>query len=360
MSKEKAPKEVKEKAVTGPEMSATDIKKEKLSKLLAFQTAMEKKYGDEILQMGGMKKDHAVDTIPTGSVSLDVALGVGGLPQGRIVEIYGPEASGKTTLTLQVISQAQRRGGLCGFIDVEQALDVSYAKQLGVKFDETLQIASPEYGEQALDILKDMISSGAFSVIVLDSVAALVPKKELEGEEFEANGAMGVMARNMSKAMRVLTPLIKQNNVLVIFINQIREKIGVMYGSPETTTGGNALKFYASVRLRVRKASGEISLKVDGEEKPGYKMVVKLVKNKLNSPQEDVELPIIYGMGVDATFDLFGAAKALEVITVTGRTHAFQEKAIATSNDAALQALRDDKELAKAIEKEVRKRLEKK
>lgn len=360
MSKEKEAKPAKEaKEKDAPQMSAADLRKEKLAKLVAFQTAMTKKYGDETLQIGNQKKDHQVDTIPTGSVSLDVALGVGGLPQGRIVEIYGPEASGKTTLTLQTIANAQRKGGLCGFIDVEQALDVSYAKQLGVKFDETLQIASPEYGEQALDILKDMVTSGAFSVIVLDSVAALVPKKELEGEEFESNGAMGLMARNMSKAMRVLTPLIKQNNVLVIFINQIREKIGVMYGSPETTTGGNALKFYASVRLRVRKASGEISLKVDGEEKPGYKMVVKLVKNKLNSPQEDIELPIIYGVGVDTTFDLFGAAKALDVISVTGRTHAFDGNAIATSNDAALQALRDNKDLAAKVEKAVRKKLEK-
>lgn len=358
MSKEKEVKEKKEKAA--PEMSSADLRKEKLAKLASFQAAMEKKYGDEILQNGASKKEHKVDTITTGAVSLDAALGVGGLPKGRIVEVYGPEASGKTTLTLQVISNAQKKGGVCGFVDVEQALDVSYAKQLGVKFDETLQIASPEYGEQALDLVKEMCQSGAFDVIVLDSVASLVPKKELEAEEMESNGAMGLMARNMSKALRILTPLVKQNNVLLIFINQTREKIGVMYGSPETTSGGNALKFYASVRLRVRKASGEISLKVDGKDMPGYKMVVKLVKNKLNSPQEDVELPIIYGLGVDAIFDLFNAAKALNVIAVTGRTHSFKDKALATSNDAALQALRDDAALAKEVEKEVRKQLESK
>lgn len=348
MSKEK----VKETEVPA---SAADAKKEKLAKLAAFQGAMEKKYGNEILQNGEDKKEHQLDIVTTGAVSLDVALGVGGLPRGRIVEIYGPEASGKTTLTLQVLANIQKRGGVVGFVDVEQALDVTYAKQVGIKFDKTFNIASPEYGEQALDVVKDMCLSGAFDAIVLDSVAALVPKKELEGEDFESNGAMGLMARNMSKALRVLTPIAKANNVLIIFINQTREKIGVMYGSPETTTGGNALKFYASVRLRVRKASGEINLKVDGVDKPGYKMVVKLVKNKLNSPQEDVELPIIYGMGIDHIFDLFNAAKALEVIVVTGRTHTFKETVIEKSNDAALQALRDNKDLAAQIEKEVRK-----
>lgn len=354
MSKEK---EVKKDQ---PQVSVADLRKEKMAKLATFQSAMAKKYGDEILQDGSTKKEIKVDTVTTGAVSLDVALGVGGLPKGRIVEIYGPEASGKTTVTLQVISNVQKKGGVCGFVDAEQALDVSYAKQLGVKFDETLQVASPEYGEQALDIVREMAESGAFDVIVLDSVAALVPKAELEATEgIEKNSAMGLMARNMSKALRILTPIAKQNNVLIIFINQIREKIGVMYGSPETTTSGNSLKFYASVRLRVRKASGEIKLKINGEEKTGYKMVVKLVKNKLNSPQEDIELPIIYGHGIDTIFDLFNAAKALEVLQVTGRTYSFKEKAIGTSADSALEAVRNDLVLSKEIEKEVRKKLEK-
>jgi recombination protein RecA len=354
-------KEVKEEKSTVV-MSAADQKKMRLAKLADFESVMLKKYGDEILQNGGVKKEIKVDTITTGAISLDVALGVGGLPKGRVVEIYGPEASGKTTVTLQVIAQAQRQGGICGFVDAEQALDVSYAKLLGVKFDETLQIASPEYGEQALDLVRHMAESGAFDVIVLDSVAALVPKAEIEATEgIEKNVAMGLMARNMSKALRILTPIAKQNNVLIIFINQTREKIGVMYGSPETTTGGNSLKFYASVRLRVRKSSEKISLKVNGEEKDGYKMVVKIVKNKLNSPQEDVELPIIYGMGIDSNFDLFSAAKALEVIKIAGRTHTFAakdgERVLGKSSDEALQMVRSDEALSKEIDKAVRKQM---
>ena len=363
MSKEKDTKKSKAAAdeSTAPK-SAEEQKKERLAKLRSFETAMEKTYGLEIIQNGSDKKAHEVDTISTGSVSLDVALGVGGLPKGRVVEIYGPEASGKTTLTLQVIAQAQRAGGICGFVDVEQALDVSYAKQVGVKFDETLTISSPEYGEQALTIAKEMAQSGAFDVIIIDSVAALVPKKELEGEIGDAQ--MGAMARMMGQALRVLTPVAKQNNVLIIFINQIREKIGVMYGSPETTTGGNALKFYASVRLRVRKASGPaLVTKIDGVEREGYKMVVKLVKNKLNSPQEDVELPIVYGHGVDSAFDLFGAAKALEVIKVTGRTHTVgegeNEIVIGKSNDDALETVRTNKDVYKRVEKMVRAKLTK-
>lgn len=351
-AEKKAPTATEEKT-----QSAAELKAERLAKLKTFQAAMEKKYGDEVLQNGGEKKEIKVDTISTGAVSLDVALGVGGLPKGRVVEIYGPEASGKTTLTLQVIAQAQRKGEICGFVDAEQALDVSYAKKLGVKFDETLNIASPESGEQALQIAREMCESGAFSVVVIDSVAALVPQKELEGEQEDNN--MGLQARMMSKALRVITPIAKKNNVLVIFINQIREKIGVMYGSPETTTGGNALKFYASVRFRVRKASGELSAKIDGKEIPGYKMVVKLVKNKLNSPQEDVELPILYGHGVDSAFDLFSAAIALKVIEITGRTHTFGEIKLGSSNAEALEKVRTTPEISKAIEKEVRKQLEK-
>jgi len=350
MSKKEEIKETKQ--------TQEEIKKEKLSKLAAFEAAVSKKYGDEIIQNGSDKKDLKIDTTTTGSISLDVALGVGGLPKGRVVEIYGPEASGKTTLTLQIIANAQRLGNICGFIDAEQALDVSYAKQVGVKFDKSLQIASPEYGEQGLDLVREMAESGAFDVIVVDSVAALVPKAEIEASEgFEKNTAMGVMARNMSRALRVLTPIAKQNNVLIIFINQLREKIGISYGPTETTTSGNSLKFYSSVRLRVRKASGEIELSVGDKKLPGYKMVVKIVKNKLNSPQEDVEIPVIYGHGVDTVFDLYTASKALNVIEVTGRTHTFKEKVLGKSADEALQAVRLDSALAKEIEKEVRKKL---
>lgn len=341
----------------GGDKSADQIKKEKLAKLSAFQESMAKKYGDEALIVGNQAPNTKVDTVSTGAVSLDIAIGVGGFPRGRIIEIYGPEASGKTTLSLQAIANAQKAGGNCAFIDVEQALDVTYAKQVGVKFNESLNIMSPSHGEEALDMLEAAIQSGAFDVVVLDSVAALVPQKELEGEMGDQQ--MGLQARMMGKICRKITPAAKQNNVLVIFINQTREKIGVMYGSPETTAGGNALKFYASLRLRVRKASGEVKSKIDGVVKDGYKMVVKIVKNKLNSPQEDIELPIIYGVGVDAAFDLFNAAKALEVISVNGRTYTFGEKTLATSADKALDAVREDAALQKAIEKEVRKKLAK-
>lgn len=358
MSKEKEVKAKKTEAAPAASDSAAELRKAKLAKLKSFETAMEKKYGPELLQNGSTKKEIPVDVISTGSVSLDVALGVGGLPKGRVVEIYGPEASGKTTLTLQVIAEAQAKGGVCGFIDAEQALDVSYAKLLGVKFDETLQVASPTSGENALQIAREMADSGAFDVIVIDSVAALVPQKELEGEQEDNN--MGLQARMMSKALRVLTPSVAKNNVLMIFINQIREKIGVMYGSPETTTGGNSLKFYASVRFRVRKQGGkdgEISRKIDGVDRQGYKMIVKTVKNKLNSPQEDVELPIIYGLGVDKAFDIFSAALALDVIEIQGRTHSFNGEPFATSSAAALDAVVNDKELLKKIEKAVRSKM---
>lgn len=348
--KEESKKETTEK-------SQADLKKEKLAKLASFETAMAKKYGEEIIQDGATKKDLKIDTVSTGSVSLDSAIGVGGFPKGRIVEVFGPEASGKTTLALQAIANAQKKGGLCMFIDVEQALDVAYSKLLGVKFDETLKIVSPEFGEQALQIAREAAESGAFDVIVLDSVAALVSEKELDGEM--ADQSMGLLARMMSKGLRTLVPVVKQNNVLLIFINQNREKIGG-YGNPIIQSGGKALPYAASLRISVRKMSGapgEISLKIDGVDKPGYVMIVKIVKNKLNSPQEEVNLPIIYGYGIDSIFDLYSAAKLLEVIQVTGRTHTFKEKVLGKSADEALQFVRADLALAKEIEKEVRKKL---
>lgn len=364
MSKEKkaAAKDTKESPA---QPSAADQAKARLEKLEAFKDQMAKKYGNEVIQDGATKKDIKVNVVSTGAVSLDYPLGVGGLAKGRVVEIYGPEASGKTTLTLQVIAQAQKKGGICGFVDAEQALDVSYAKKVGVKFDETFQHASPTSGENALQIVREMCESGAFDVIVVDSVAALVPQKELDGEIEDNN--MGLQARMMSKALRVLTPLAQKNDVLIIFINQIREKIGVMFGSPETTTGGNALKFYASTRLRVRKSmkkEDELSVKIDGVDYSGYKMVVKIVKNKFNSPQEDIELPILYGYGIDTAFDVFSAGLATKVIELSGRTHTFNPTGkaedgvvLGTSSAQALEKLRTDSQLKTKIDKEIRKRL---
>lgn len=346
-----------EKTTAAP--TASDQKKEKAASLKKFIETVSKKYNsDEIVMMGNSRKSEKIEAISTGSLSLDVGLGVGGFAKGRVVEIYGPEASGKTTLSLQAMANAQRKGGTVGFVDAEQALDVSYAKKLGVKFDDTLVMCQPESGEQALQIAREMIESGAFDMVVVDSVAALVPQKELDGEIEDQN--MGLQARMMGKAMRVLTPIIKKSNTLVIFINQLREKIGVMHGDPTTTTGGNALKFYASVRLRIRKqggADGKLAVKIDGVEREGYRLIVKIVKNKLNGPVEDIEIPILFGIGVDTALDVFSAAKALEIIKVTGRTYSFEDVAFGKSADDALDTFRNDAALYKKVEAAVRKSL---
>lgn len=338
-----------------------DLRKDRLDKLRKFVTEVQTRHkDDELLMIGNEKKGEKVDSVPTGSLSLDVALGVGGYAKGRIMEIYGPEASGKTTLSLQAMANAQKKGGLVGFVDMEQALDVSYATKLGVKFDESMAFCQPESGEQALQIAREMIESGIFDVVVVDSVAALVPQKELDGEIGDQN--MGLQARMMGQSLRILGPITKKSNTLLIFINQTREKIGVMHGDPTTTSGGNALKFYASVRLRIRKAGGadgKLAVKIDGIEREGYKLVVKIVKNKLNSPQDDVEIPILFGIGVDSVLDTFSAAKALEVIKVTGRTYSFNDKPFGNSAENALEAFRSDSELYKSVEKEVRKKLSK-
>jgi recombination protein RecA len=291
-----------------------------------------------------------VAVIPTGSIGLDLALGVGGLPRGRIVEIYGPESSGKTTLALHAIAEAQRMGGVAGFIDAEHALDVSYARRLGVKTDELL-ISQPDHGEQALEIADVLVRSGAVDVIVVDSVAALTPKAELEGEMGEAH--MGLQARLMSQALRKLTGTVAKSNCVLVFINQMRMKIGVMFGNPETTTGGNALKFYASARLDVRRIG---ALKA-GEKMVGNRTRVKVVKNKLAPPFREVEFDILYGEGVSRTGELVDLGADTGVLEKSGSWFSFQGERIGQGRDNTRQFLADNPKVAETLEAALREKL---
>jgi recombination protein RecA len=284
--------------------------------------------------------------VPTGSIGLDIALGLGGLPRGRIVEIYGPESSGKTTLALHVVAQAQKLGGICAFVDAEHALDVAYARKLGVKTDDLL-VSQPDCGEQALEITEMLVRSGAVDVIVVDSVAALTPRAELEGEMGDSH--VGLQARLMSQALRKLTGTIAKSNTLVIFINQIRMKIGVMFGNPETTTGGNALKFYASVRMDIRRVG---ALK-DGEKVVGNRTRVKVVKNKLAPPFREVEFDIMYGEGISREGDLVDLGAECNVVEKSGAWFAFEGERIGQGRENAKQFLRDHVDLAKKIESKV-------
>jgi len=309
--------------------------------------SIEKQFGKgAIMRLGKDHLDREVHVVPTGSLGLDIALGIGGLPRGRIVEIYGPESSGKTTLTLHIVAEAQKRGGVCAFIDAEHALDVNYAKKLGVKTDELL-VSQPDFGEQALEIADMLVRSNAIDVIVIDSVAALTPKAELEGEMGDAH--VGLQARLMSQALRKLTAAIAKSRTMVIFINQIRMKIGVMFGSPETTTGGNALKFYSSVRLDIRRVG---AIKKE-EDVIGNRTRVKVVKNKMAPPFKEVEFDILYGQGISREGDLVDLASDANIIDKSGAWFSFGGERIGQGRENAKQFLVEHPDVYNSIEAKV-------
>jgi recombination protein RecA len=314
--------------------------------------SIEKQFGKgAIMRLGnGERRAQEVKVIPTGSLSLDIALGVGGLPRGRVVEIYGPESSGKTTLALHAVSQAQRQGGICAFIDAEHALDVQYARKLGVKTDDLL-VSQPDCGEQALEIADMLVRSNAIAIIVVDSVAALTPKAELEGEMGDQH--MGLQARLMSQALRKLTGTISKSETLVIFINQMRMKIGVMFGNPETTTGGHALKFYASVRLDIRRI-GAIK---QGDEVIGSRTRVKIVKNKMAPPFREVEFDLMFGEGISVEGDLIDLASNHDVVEKSGAWFSFRGERIGQGRENVKQFLKDNPEVADRIRIEVKRKV---
>jgi recombination protein RecA len=309
---------------------------------------IERQFGKgSIMKLGTAGAVMEIEATSTGSLGLDIALGIGGLPKGRVVEIYGPESSGKTTLTLHVVAEEQKKGGVCAFVDAEHALDPQYAKKLGVNLDELL-ISQPDTGEQALEIVDTLVRSGAVSLVVIDSVAALTPKSELEGDMGDMQ--MGSQARLMSQALRKLTASISRSNCMVIFINQIRMKIGVMFGSPETTTGGNALKFYASVRLDIRRIG---SIK-DREEVVGNTTRVKVVKNKVAPPFKQVEFDIMYGEGISKTGELIDLGVKAGVVEKSGAWFSYGDERIGQGRENAKQFLKDHPETAAAIEEKIR------
>jgi recombination protein RecA len=312
--------------------------KEKLKAVASALAAIEKQFGKgAIMSLGGEAEEIAV--IPTGSVGLDLALGVGGLPRGRVIEIFGSESSGKTTMSLHAIAQAQKAGGVCAFIDAEHALDVTYARKLGVRVEDLL-VSQPDHGEQALEIADKLVGTGAVDLIVIDSVAALVPKAEIEGDMGDSH--MGLQARLMSQALRKLTAATSRNNTCVIFINQLRQKIGIVYGNPETTTGGNALKFYASVRLDIRK----IGTVKNGEQVMGNKTRVKVVKNKVAPPFRECEFEIVYGAGVSATAEIVDLASEAGLLEKSGAYYSWNGERIAQGRDKACQYLAEHPDLA--------------
>jgi recombination protein RecA len=313
-------------------------------------TQIEKQFGKgSIMKLGGQVKAD-VDAIPTGALTLDVALGIGGLPRGRVIEIFGPEASGKTTLTLTAIRENQKRGGVAAFIDAEHAFDSTYAKLIGVNLDDLL-ISQPDTGEQALEITETLVRSNAVDLVVIDSVAALTPRAEIEGDMGDSH--MGLQARLMSQALRKLTAAISKSRTSVIFINQLREKIGVMFGNPETTPGGRALKFYSSVRLDVRRIA---SIK-EGDHIVGGRVRVKVVKNKVAPPFRDGEFDILHNEGISRFGAIIDAAANTEVLTKSGTWFSFKDEKIGQGRDAAIKTLREKPKLAEEIEKEVRKKL---
>ncbi|MCE2657278.1 MAG: recombinase RecA [Rubrivivax sp.] len=324
---------------------------EKAKALQAALAQIEKQFGKgSIMRLGEGEKIEDIQVVSTGSLGLDIALGVGGLPRGRVVEIYGPESSGKTTLTLQVIAEMQKLSGVCAFIDAEHALDVQYAQKLGVNLQELL-ISQPDTGEQALEIVDALVRSGSVDLIVVDSVAALTPKAEIEGEM--GDSLPGLQARLMSQALRKLTATIKKTNCMVIFINQIRMKIGVMFGSPETTTGGNALKFYASVRLDIRR-TGSIK---KGEEVIGSETKVKVVKNKVSPPFKTAEFDILYGEGISREGEIVDMGVTAKILEKSGAWYAYNGEKIGQGKDNAREFLRENPEIAADIEHKIRESL---
>ncbi|MBW7914988.1 MAG: recombinase RecA [Taibaiella sp.] len=324
---------------------------EKLKVLKLALDKIEKDYGKGSVMMLGDKQTVNIDTISTGSLGLDVALGVGGFPRGRIVEIYGPESSGKTTIAIHTIAEAQKKGGICAIIDAEHAFDASYARKLGVDVD-NLIISQPDYGEQALEIADRLISSGALDVVVIDSVAALVPKGELEGEMGDSK--MGLQARLMSQALRKLTATISRTGCTCIFINQLREKIGVMFGNPETTTGGNALKFYASVRLDIRR----ISQIKDGDVASGNRTKVKVVKNKVAPPFRTVEFDIIFGQGISKVGEVIDMGVDLGILNKSGSWFSYGDAKIGQGREAVKQFMLDNPEMMQEVEDKIRVQLQ--
>ncbi|MBO4748759.1 MAG: recombinase RecA [Lachnospiraceae bacterium] len=323
-------------------------KEEKMKALDAALSQIEKQYGKgTVMRLGDPSAKMNVETIPTGSLSLDIALGLGGIPKGRIIEIYGPESSGKTTVTLHMIAEVQKRGGIAGFIDAEHALDPVYAKNIGVNIDD-LYISQPDNGEQAMEITETMVRSGAMDIVVVDSVAALVPKAEIDGDMGDSH--VGLQARLMSQALRKLTAVISKSNCTVVFINQLREKIGVMFGNPETTTGGRALKFYASVRLDVRRIE---SLKQGGEV-IGNRTRVKVVKNKVAPPFKEAEFDIMFGEGISTAGDILDLAASINVVNKSGAWYAYQGEKIGQGRENAKQYLKDNPAVCDEIEMKIR------
>jgi len=334
-------------------MSTTAEKTEKSEKFKALKLTMDKidkDFGKGSVMMMNEKGVTEMEVISTGSIGLDVALGIGGLPKGRVVEIYGPESSGKTTLAIHVIAEAQKKGGMCAFIDAEHAFDSTYAQKLGVDIDNLL-ISQPDYGEQALEIADRLILSGALDVVVIDSVAALVPKGELEGEMGDSK--MGLQARLMSQALRKLTATINKTNTVCIFINQLREKIGVMFGNPETTTGGNALKFYSSVRLDIRRLA---QIK-DGEEIIGNHIKVKVVKNKVAPPFRIAEFDIVYGEGISKVGEIIDMGVELGIVQKSGSWFSYNGDKLGQGREAVKQLLVDNPAMGEELEAKIREKI---
>ena len=323
-------------------------REDKLKALDAALAQIERQFGKgSVMKLGDPGSQMNVETIPTGSLSLDIALGLGGIPKGRIIEIYGPESSGKTTVTLHMIAEVQKRGGIAGFIDAEHALDPVYAKNIGVNIDD-LYISQPDNGEQAMEITETMVRSGAMDIVVVDSVAALVPKAEIDGDMGDSH--VGLQARLMSQALRKLTAVISKSNCTVVFINQLREKIGVMFGNPETTTGGRALKFYASVRLDVRRIE---SLKQGGDV-IGNRTRVKVVKNKVAPPFKEAEFDIMFGEGISTAGDILDLAASVNIVNKSGAWYAYQGDKIGQGRENAKQYLKDNPAVCDEIEAKIR------